>query len=1486
MRDQAHIERIALSVGVAVVGPGLATAIGLAASLENRGGPVALYILAVGVATWVGGLYAGLLATVLSYIPLDYFFVRPFHGFEFASAARPAAIPAFLVTALAVSYLLARVQRAREQALRALEEQRRLTGALADSQRRLVTILEETETGSWEWDVPTNMVRWSENLARMHGIDPEAAPRTHAAMLAFVHEEDRSKLDRLVKESLDQGEGYELEFRAVLPDGESRWLWTQASVVRDPNGRPVRVVGLVRDISERRQFEEREQFLARATEMLSASLDHESELGELARLAVPKLADWCSIDLVGASGEIVNVAMAHADPRKVRLAASLLERFPPDPTAETGTASVLRTGRSELYSSIPDELPAARDRELIRGLGLRSVIIVPLKSPGEVFGAITLAMSETSHRYDGDDLTFADELARRVSLAIDNVRLHRDEQRARERAEQAASQMERLQQLVAHLSAVATAAQAAEILVREGSESLGAVAGWVSVLSDDGSELNHLASFGYKESFVEKHLSIAADSSSAVAEVVRTGEPRWLETTADEPQGELSGAYDATGAEGLAVVPLETADRRLGFFALRFEGPRGFSEDERLQLLAVARQCAQALDRAMLYERERAARRRAQRASERLVRIQAMTAALAKAMTVGEVAEIIVEQGSAAFDADAAAVHLLNEAETELVLAAQTGQRPEDIERFRRFSLDSPLASVEALKQRTIMWFESNRDLADRFPEHARQRGGWEAIGVIPLVGRASSLGLLVLDFEQRRSQSLEDRALLATLVRQCGQALERAQLYEQERAVRGRIRQLQSITEALSAAADVEEVAAVVIDQALAALGARSGLVALLVGNELVVNRSHGNEAPDLPGRIPLEEPVPIAEAVRRGEVVVHRLAEDEPQQDPLSDPSKRPVSGTLVGVPMLVGRRAVGAFSFSLDVPRDLRDEEREVVEALGRQAGQAFERARLYEEEQRARQAAERANERLRTLEAVAQVGLASQTLDQLLDDLLPLVRDLFGADRATLLVVREEQPELTLRAAVGLEDDIVGKLNIPFGSGIAGRIAATGLPLLVEDVSAASPESPYLREHGGSLLGVPLRAEGRVIGVLEVSSDRVSAFEERDLRVLTLAGDRIALALERISLYEREHETAVTLQRSVLPEAMPELEGVQLAARYVPGSTGVEVGGDWYDALDLGEDRVGFVVGDVVGKGVLAAATMTQLRNALRVYAFEGLKPSSVLARLNRLVESTGPSFATVLYGVVDTKSLTCRFASAGHPPPLLVHAADGSADFLEGGRSVPLGVRSDADYRQETVHLETGDTLFLYTDGLVERRGRSLDDGLAQLRACAKEGPVSLDTLVDRVIHRLLGGESSADDIAVLALRALGEGTDPLRLTYPAEAAALAPLREKLRDWLGDQSVAGNVRDEIVLACSEACANAIEHAEDPSRPEFEVIVDTAGDGVRVLVRDFGRWREPRGTPDRGLGLRLIEELMDTVEIVRSESGTEVRMRRRLEESVFV
>ncbi len=335
--------------------------------------------------------------------------------------------------------------------------------------------------------------------------------------------------------------------------------------------------------------------------------------------------------------------------------------------------------------------------------------------------------------------------------------------------------------------------------------------------------------------------------------------------------------------------------------------------------------------------------------------------------------------------------------------------------------------------------------------------------------------------------------------------------------------------------------------------------------------------------------------------------------------------------------------------------------------------------------------------------------------------------------------------------------------------------------------------------------------------------------------------------------------MTLQRSVLPERMPEVERIQLAARYVPGSTGLSVGGDWYDAIELGPSRLGVAVGDVVGKGVLAAATMTQLRNALRVYALEGLKPSSVLARLNRLVDVTGPSFATLLYAVIDTEGLTCRYASAGHPPPLLVSGSTRTSVFLEGGRSVPLGAHSEVGYRQQLVRLRPGDTLLLYTDGLVERREATLDEGLERFRAVTEKGP---------------------DDVAVLGIRALPLPARRLELALPAEPASLAEVRTSLRDWLLGTGVPDPIGAEIVLACSEACANAVEHAQAPSRSEFRVAAEKRGDDVLVRVRDFGRWRAPQARADRGYGFALIEELMDAVEVERSEAGTEVTLRRRV------
>ena len=207
-------------------------------------------------------------------------------------------------------------------------------------------------------------------------------------------------------------------------------------------------------------------------------------------------------------------------------------------------------------------------------------------------------------------------------------------------------------------------------------------------------------------------------------------------------------------------------------------------------------------------------------------------------------------------------------------------------------------------------------------------------------------------------------------------------------------------------------------------------------------------------------------------------------------------------------------------------------------------------------------------------------------------------------------------------------------------------------------------------------------------------------------------------------EREHRIAETLQRSLLPDRLPEIPGVTLAARYVPATADTEVGGDWYDVVPLPDGHLGLAIGDVAGHGLRAASTMGQLRMALRAYAVEEESPAQVVSRAHQLVERMGlPDIATLVYLVFDPDSGAVRYTSAGHPPPLIV-GMEGEASYLEGGLAPPLGAVAHPDFGEATAQLPGGSTLFLFTDGLVERRGVSLRDGLDHLkRTAALQAPL-------------------------------------------------------------------------------------------------------------------------------------------------------------------
>ena len=395
------------------------------------------------------------------------------------------------------------------------------------------------------------------------------------------------------------------------------------------------------------------------------------------------------------------------------------------------------------------------------------------------------------------------------------------------------------------------------------------------------------------------------------------------------------------------------------------------------------------------------------------------------------------------------------------------------------------------------------------------------------------------------------------------------------------------------------------------------------------------------------------------------------------------------------------------------------------------------------------------------------------------------------------------------------------------------------------------------------GVPRYVGGRFVGYVGTAID---------------IHERKTMETKLQEIYEREHTIAETLQRSLLPERLPRIEGLEIAARYLPAGSGSAVGGDWYDALERADGRVALVVGDVVGHGLRAAALMGQLRNAFRAYGLAEASPAEVMARVNRLVISgEEDAMATALYLVLDRETGEVTFASAGHPPPLVLSSE--GPQFLEGGRAVPVGAAEAGIFREAEAVLPPGAALLLYTDGLVERRDVSLEQRMEELAEAAAGSDGALEGLCDSVLSRVLGQHVQTDDVALLAVRPRPIATGSMKLALPAEPESLSVLRRRLARFLHAVEATDAVAYEVTLTVCEAAGNAIEHAYGPVDATFDVELSFEHGTLLAVVRDRGRWRERRGT-HRGRGLKIIEGLMDDVQVTTEPDGTVIRMRRRL------
>ena len=444
-----------------------------------------------------------------------------------------------------------------------------------------------------------------------------------------------------------------------------------------------------------------------------------------------------------------------------------------------------------------------------------------------------------------------------------------------------------------------------------------------------------------------------------------------------------------------------------------------------------------------------------------------------------------------------------------------------------------------------------------------------------------------------------------------------------------------------------------------------------------------------------------------------------------------------------------------------------------------------------------------------------------------------------------------------------------------------VASTGpaagwdaLPGALRDVLAGLRDQPLLTPTAGAPGGAGIRLEhpAGTLGIwIELGSGRVLTAEDRTL--LSLVCGYLGQVLHRAYQTDQQRETALALQRAILgPSRLP----AGFAVRYEPATRPLEVGGDWYDIVELPDGRIGIVVGDCVGHDLGAATVMGQLRSACRALLLQDASASQALTAMDRFASFVpGAECATVFCGILDPATGSLRYSSAAHPPGIVI-LPGGRVVLLDGARSLPLAIRQDAGRIDADYVLPPRSTLLLYTDGLVERRGQPLTEGIAAAGAAVHEaGGDSLEELASQVMTRLAPAGGYEDDVALV----LYHHPAPLDVLFSAESEQLASVRATLRGWLRSCDVNARIAQDVLVATGEAIANAIEHGHR-DRPGQQVrlrAVSTANQ-LRLTVTDSGRWQAtPPG--DRGLrghGIGLMRALMQHVTIEPGPSGTTVDM----------
>jgi CheY-like chemotaxis protein/anti-sigma regulatory factor (Ser/Thr protein kinase) len=545
---------------------------------------------------------------------------------------------------------------------------------------------------------------------------------------------------------------------------------------------------------------------------------------------------------------------------------------------------------------------------------------------------------------------------------------------------------------------------------------------------------------------------------------------------------------------------------------------------------------------------------------------------------------------------------------------------------------------------------------------------------------------------------------------------------------------------------------------------------------------------------------------------------------------------------------------------------------------------------EQERRVREEAERRLRRSRFLESAT--ASLERRLDvqgragQLAHTCIPELGDV----ALVQLVEPDGVVEVAAVATRGLQDDVLRKLvgrrsnASSFGRWVFDQPRAQ----LFESVTPETWSELGLGNEGHalsatleprSMIAAPLALGRRSLGVLVVcTSSHHEPYTGEDLEVVQDLARKAAMAVENSRLFEAEQERSKALQLSLLGRAEVTSPAVTAAMRYLPGTAELEVGGDWYDLIEREDGGVLVTVGDVVGHGVQAATAMGRLRSAMGALGLVVDSVPELLGRLDQFADKIEEGrFGTVAAVLLEPETGELRYSLAGHPPPLVIDR-DGNGRFLEGGNGPPLCiVLGDETGRPEgRAMLEEGASLILYTDGLIERREDSIDNGLERLlEAAAARHRFEPERLCDEIVDEF--AEGSLDDLVFLCLRREPRDTRIFRKVFPAVPKALQQVRQELRAWLAEQGIDQRRVEDVVQACGEGCANTVRHAYGEQPGEATLELRLRSDGTLVTrIRDAGIWRPRAHTESSGHGMEIMRAFSDDVHIHRTPQGTTVVM----------